>query len=123
MIVTLDQLDEEALVRILTQPKDAIVKQYQTLLRYDDVDLMFEEDALTEIAHQAMEKGTGARGLRSIIEKTLLDVMYELPSEEMIKQCTITKDSVASGERPMLGYEKRQKKKTHRSVQVDGDIA
>ncbi len=123
VVVTLDQLDEEALVRILTQPKDAIVKQYQTLLRYDDVDLMFEEDALTEIAHQAMEKGTGARGLRSIIEKTLLDVMYELPSEEMINQCTITKDSVASGERPMLGYEKRQKKKTRRSVQVDGDIA
>ncbi len=123
VIVTLDQLDEEALVRILTQPKDAIVKQYQTLLRYDDVDLSFNEDALSEIAHQAMEKGTGARGLRSIIEKTLMDVMYDLPSEEMINQCTITRESVLTGEKPLLGYEKRQKKKPRRSVNVDGDIA
>ena len=100
VIVTLDQLDEEALARILTEPKSAIVKQYQRLFELDDVSLEFTPDALSEIARLAMERKTGARGLRAILEKTMTDIMYEVPSDEAAEKCIITAEVVRGDEQP-----------------------
>lgn len=94
VIASLEPLDEEALIRILTEPKNALVKQYQKLFQMDGVELEFEEAALKEIAKQAMERNTGARGLRSIIESIMLDVMFEIPSRDDIAKCIITKEMV-----------------------------
>ncbi|WP_217586878.1 ATP-dependent protease ATP-binding subunit ClpX [Lentibacillus saliphilus] len=94
VIGSLEPLDEDALISILTKPKNALVKQYMKLFEMDDVELVFDEDALTEIAKKAIERKTGARGLRSIIENIMLDVMFELPSREDIEKCIITKETV-----------------------------
>ncbi|WP_175615945.1 ATP-dependent protease ATP-binding subunit ClpX [Piscibacillus halophilus] len=94
VIGSLEQLDEDALVEILTKPKNALVKQYQKLFEIDDVELEFEEEALREISNKAIERKTGARGLRSIIEGIMLDVMFDLPSRDDIEKCIITKDTV-----------------------------
>ena len=94
VIASLEQLDEAALIEILTKPKNALVKQYQKMLEIDDVELQFEEGALTEIAKKAIERKTGARGLRSIIEGIMLDVMFDLPSRDDITKCVITKETV-----------------------------
>ncbi|HEX8230116.1 MAG TPA: ATP-dependent Clp protease ATP-binding subunit ClpX [Chloroflexia bacterium] len=102
IIVSLDSLDKHALVRILVEPKNAIVKQYQKLLVQDKVDLRFEDDALEAVAEKALKQKTGARGLRTIIEETLLDVMYEIPSQEMVRECVITKESIDGGAAPRL---------------------
>ncbi|GAY75108.1 ATP-dependent protease ATP-binding subunit ClpX [Sporolactobacillus inulinus] len=102
VISTLKQLDEHTLVEILTKPKNALVKQYKKLLELDDVDLEFDEEALEAIAKLAIERKTGARGLRSIIEGMMLDVMYELPSREDIDKCIITKETVEGKARPTL---------------------
>ncbi|MDZ5712384.1 ATP-dependent protease ATP-binding subunit ClpX [Jeotgalibacillus haloalkalitolerans] len=99
---TLETLDEEALISILTKPKNALVKQYQKMLELDDVELEFEEEALREISKKAIERKTGARGLRSIIENLMLDVMFDLPSREEIKKCIITPGAVEQTERPIL---------------------
>ncbi|HLR67126.1 ATP-dependent protease ATP-binding subunit ClpX [Virgibacillus alimentarius] len=96
VIGSLTPLDEHALVEILTKPKNALVKQYKKLFQIDDVELEFEEEALVAIAKKAIERKTGARGLRSIIENTMLDVMFELPSREDIEKCVITKATVAN---------------------------
>ena len=92
--ITLEELDEEALVEILTKPKNALVKQYKELLKFDDVDLIFDDDALNYIARKAIEKKAGARGLRGVIENTIMNVMYEIPSRDDIKAVKITKESV-----------------------------
>ncbi|MDL5142377.1 ATP-dependent protease ATP-binding subunit ClpX [Bacillus atrophaeus] len=102
VIASLEQLDETALVEILTKPKNALVKQYKKMLELDDVELEFEEDALAEIAKKAIERKTGARGLRSIIEGIMLDVMFDLPSRDDIEKCVITGATVADGEAPRL---------------------
>ncbi|WP_054635076.1 ATP-dependent protease ATP-binding subunit ClpX [Thalassobacillus sp. C254] len=102
VISSLEQLDEEALVEILTKPKNALVKQYQKLLELDEVELEFSEEALKEIARKAIERKTGARGLRSIIEGIMLDVMYDLPSKEEIATCTITAECVTGEGTPIL---------------------
>ncbi|WP_096435976.1 ATP-dependent protease ATP-binding subunit ClpX [Alteribacter populi] len=102
VISSLRPLDEDALIEILTKPKNALVKQYQKLLELDDVELEFEEEALTEVAKQAIERKTGARGLRSIIENLMLDVMYELPSRDDIAKCIITPETVRDEHRPRL---------------------
>jgi ATP-dependent Clp protease ATP-binding subunit ClpX len=102
VLASLEPLDEETLYQILTVPKNAIVKQYQKMLELDDVVLRFEEDALLEIAKAAIERKTGARGLRSIIENIMLDVMYELPSLEEVTECIITRDSVIGEGSPIL---------------------
>lgn len=102
VIATLEKLDEEALIQILTKPKNALVKQYQKLLQLDDVELEFEEEALREIAKKAIERKTGARGLRSIVESIMLEVMFELPSREDVVKCIITKESVTENKRPVL---------------------
>lgn len=102
VIASLAPLDEEALIEILTKPKNALVKQYQKMLELDDVELDFEEDALKEIAKKAIERKTGARGLRSIIEGIMLDVMFDLPSRDDITKCIITKETVVDNGVPKL---------------------
>jgi ATP-dependent Clp protease ATP-binding subunit ClpX len=99
-----DPLDEQTLVDILVKPKNAITKQYKKLFEYEGVELVIEDDALRLIAKQAMEKGNGARGLRSILEKTLLEMMYEIPSKKDIAKCIITKDVVEKGSKPVIVY-------------------
>ena len=100
--VTLDALDEEALVQILTQPKNALVKQYQKLMSLDQVELSFEEDALRAIAHQAIRRKSGARGLRAIIEGALLDTMFDLPGRKDVEKCIISKGVIENGDAPVL---------------------
>ncbi len=102
VIATLEELDEAALVNILTQPKNALTKQYTKLLEYDGVTLEFEPDALDAIAKEAIKRNTGARGLRAIVEQAMLDVMYDLPGDQTIKKCVITKNSIVKGEKPLL---------------------
>ena len=102
--VALDGLDEEALERILTEPKSAIIKQYKKLFEYDGVDLDFEPEAITLIAKQALERKTGARGLRSILENAMNDVMFEIPSDETIEKCLITKAVIEGNGEPLLTY-------------------
>lgn len=116
VIASLQTLDEHALIEILTKPKNALVKQFQKMLELDNVELEFEEEALTEIAKQAIERKTGARGLRSIIEAIMLDVMYDLPSRDDISKCIITKETVLENKVPKLiltdGTEADDKRKT-----------
>ncbi|GFI46175.1 ATP-dependent Clp protease ATP-binding subunit ClpX [Lachnospiraceae bacterium] len=100
--VSLDGLDEEALVRILAEPKSALIKQYQKLFGFDDVRLSFEPEAVEAIARQAFERKTGARGLRSIMEKVMMDIMYWIPSDETIEECVITKGAVEGTSEPLL---------------------
>lgn len=105
IIVTLDSLDEEALIRILEEPKNSLIKQYQKLFELDNVKLTFEDKALHEIAKEAIAQKTGARGLRTILEDLLLDVMYEIPSKTDIKEVVVTKDSIKDHSK--LKYKKR----------------
>lgn len=105
---TLDSLDEAALLNILTEPKNALVKQYQKLLALEGVELEFEEGALKAVVERAMERGTGARALRSIIENIMLDVMYHLPSRRNISKCIITRDSILKQKEPIYLYEERK---------------
>lgn len=102
VIVTLEELDEKALVEILTKPKNALVKQYEKLFAMEDVELEFSEKALDLIAKKAIERKTGARGLRSIIEETMLDIMYEIPSRDDIVKCIIDEDTVINQGNPIL---------------------
>lgn len=105
VVVSLHPLDEDALVRILTEPKNALVKQYKKLLSMDHVDLEFDEAAIRAIAKKAIERNTGARGLRAIIEKIMQRVMYEVPGMKNVKTCRITEDVVLSGKEPLLECE------------------
>ena len=108
--VSLEGLDEEALVRILKEPKSALVKQYQKLFDLDGVKLSFEDEAVEAIAKQAFERKTGARGLRSIMEKVMMDVMYRIPSDETIKECVITRGAVEGMSEPLLIYHDTMRK-------------
>jgi ATP-dependent Clp protease ATP-binding subunit ClpX len=109
VIATLRDLDEDALVIILTQPKNALVKQYQRLFELEDVVLTFTEDALTAIAKRAIERKTGARGLRSIMEDILLDTMFDLPGMEGVDEVVVNEEAVGPDARPLLIYsESRQ---------------
>jgi ATP-dependent Clp protease ATP-binding subunit ClpX len=103
----LDELDESALVKILTEPKNSLIKQYQKLLSFEDVKLRFTDGALTAIARQAVKRKTGARGLRAILEEIMLDVMYEIPSEKGIVECIVNEETVVKKERPILIYKKQ----------------
>ena len=102
VICHLEELDEQDLVRVLTEPKNSVVKQYEYLFKLDGVNLVFEKDALEEVARESINRKTGARGLRSIIEEALLDVMFELPSTKGVKTCTITKDNIVNKTTPKL---------------------
>ena len=105
--VTLEGLDKEALIRILKEPKNALIKQYRKLFEFDEVRLSVEEDAVEAIAKLAYERKTGARGLRSIMENVMMDVMYEIPSDDNIAECIITKDAVEGNRKPLVRYRDR----------------
>jgi len=105
VIATLDELDEEALVRILKQPKNALVKQYQKLFEFENVRLTFAEEALRAVSREAMKRKSGARGLRSILENVMLDIMYEIPSRTNIREVIITEDAVLQKGPPLFIYE------------------
>ena len=107
VVTTLDELDEASLVRILMEPKNSLIKQYQKLLSFDNVRLKFTDGALTAIARKTVKRKSGARGLRAILEEIMLDVMYEIPSQKGIKECLITEETVAKKEKPILIYEKQ----------------
>jgi ATP-dependent Clp protease ATP-binding subunit ClpX len=100
--VSLDLLDEGALVRVLMEPKSAIIKQYRKLFELDGVSLEFDDEAIREIAHRSFMRNTGARGLRSIVENVLMDIMYTLPSDETVEKCLITKAVVEGTAAPEL---------------------
>ncbi|AWN18961.1 ATP-dependent Clp protease ATP-binding subunit ClpX [Streptococcus sobrinus] len=102
VLAALEQLTVDDLVRILTEPKNALVKQYKTLLSYDGVDLEFDQEALEAIAQKAIERKTGARGLRSIIEETMMDIMFEVPSQEAVTSVEVTKAAVEGTDKPIL---------------------
>ena len=111
VIATLDPLDEEAFVRILKEPRNALIKQYQKIFELDGVVLEFKDNCLQAIAGEAMKRKTGARGLRAILEEILLDVMFELPSRDDIGRCIITKEVVLNKETPLLAIRDKRKKK------------
>jgi ATP-dependent Clp protease ATP-binding subunit ClpX len=120
IVVTLNSLDKEALMQILTQPKNALVKQYQKLLEMDNVELIFEEEAVAEIAQKALDRKTGARGLRSIFEEIMTNVMYDIPSREDIDKCIIKRETVIEKLEPEIlllepGTKKTPKKPTRKS--------
>jgi ATP-dependent Clp protease ATP-binding subunit ClpX len=101
-VATLSQLDKDALLRILTEPKNALVKQYQALMNYDNVELNFTDDALETIAKKAIKRKTGARGLRAIMESVMLDVMYDIPSMTNVKKCLVNHEAVEGKRKPVL---------------------
>lgn len=102
VLATLEELSEDSLVEILTQPKNALTKQYRKLFEYDGVELEFEEEALRSVAREAIKRKTGARGLRAIIEQSMLEIMYDLPTQENVKKCIITKNVIENREAPVL---------------------
>ena len=123
VIVALHPLKEEALIRILSEPKNALIRQYQKLLGMDNVELVFEEKAVRAIAKKAIERNTGARGLRAIIEKIMTKVMYEIPGMKDVVRCTVTEDTVLKGEPPRLERKNRagnrmQEGKTQEADQI-----
>ena len=103
---TLNELSEDALVDILTKPKNALMKQYQKLFEFENVKLKFTDGAIRAIARQAIKRKSGARGLRSILENVMLDVMYEIPSQSNIKECIISEEVIFNKESPIILYEK-----------------
>ena len=119
----LDALDEATLKMILTEPKNAIIKQYQCLLKMDGVDLKFEPDAIDYIAQEAIKRKTGARALRSIVEETMLDIMYEVPSKPEIKEFVVTLDIVKKNENKAELIQLPQKKLEAVDVETREDIA
>jgi len=108
--VSLQGLDREALIRILKEPKNALIKQYQKLFNMDNVRLSFEEDAVAAIADKAFGRKTGARGLRSIMESVMMDTMYQIPSDDSIEECVITKEAVESGSQPLIVHRNENKR-------------
>jgi ATP-dependent Clp protease ATP-binding subunit ClpX len=109
VVATLDELSADTLVRILTEPKNALVKQYHKLFELEDVNLRLTDSALTAIADEAVKRKSGARGLRAIMESCMLDIMYEIPSAEDVKECVIGEDVILHGEDPILLYEQTKK--------------
>lgn len=124
--VSLDMLDEQALINILTVPKNALVKQYKKLFEYDEVELEVTPEAVAAIAKKSLERKTGARGLRSIMEKAMMDVMYRIPSDDSIARCTVTEGSVERGEPPVLEYREDlpvRRNVTHKLEKNNGESA
>ena len=106
VVATLEELDEKALIEILTKPKNALIKQYQKLFELEDVNLRFTDSAIKEITKKAIKHGSGARGLRTILESVMLDVMYDIPTDPTIKECVINDDVIINNGQPILLYEK-----------------
>jgi len=112
VLATLDELDEDALVQILTEPKNAYTKQYAKLFEMEEVEIDFRDDALQAVARKAMERKTGARGLRSILEAVLLDVMYDIPSEKDVEKVVVDENVILGNSEPMLIYGTPEQKKS-----------
>jgi ATP-dependent Clp protease ATP-binding subunit ClpX len=108
VVATLHSLDEQALLNILTEPKNALVKQYQKLFLMEGVELEFEEEALKAIVHKAIERGTGARALRSIMEGSMLEIMYHLPTRQNVSKCVITKETITKKKEPKYTSKERR---------------
>lgn len=121
MIVTLNALDEEALKRIMTEPKNALIKQYQKLLSFDGVELEFDDEAISEVTKIAIERKTGARGLRAIVEKAMLDVMYSVPSEANVGKCIVTQETIRAGKPPKLVLRGKVKKTKKTNADTPSD--
>jgi ATP-dependent Clp protease ATP-binding subunit ClpX len=109
VVATLEELDEESLVRILREPKNALIKQFQKLFGMDQIDLHFTDGAIKAVAQEAIKRKTGARGLRAILEQAMLDVMYELPSREGVRECVISEEVILNKAEPILLYEAQAK--------------
>jgi ATP-dependent Clp protease ATP-binding subunit ClpX len=109
VIATLHELNEDALIDILTKPKNAIVKQFVRLLDMDGVKLSFTEKALKAVATQALKRNAGARGLRAILEHAMLDIMYEVPSQRGVKEVVVSEETINKGDKPLVVYEKEEK--------------
>jgi ATP-dependent Clp protease ATP-binding subunit ClpX len=116
VVAVLEELDEEALVRILTEPKNALIKQYQRLLELEGVDLEFRPEAMKAVARRAMERKTGARGLRSILEHALLDVMYDLPSADNVSKVVVEENVITESANPILIYQDEDEKRASSST-------
>lgn len=112
IVATLEELDKQTLIRIVTEPKNALVKQYKKLFEFDNVELEFEQEALEKIVDKAIERNTGARGLRSIIEEIMRDIMFEIPSNPKIEKCTITKETVENNTQPEIIINENKKEAT-----------
>ena len=112
VIATMDELNEDDLVRILREPKNALTKQYEKLFEFDDIRLRFTEGALRAIAQEALKRKAGARGLRSVMETAMLDVMFELPSEPNARECVISEQVIVNKDYPVVLYENSEKKKS-----------
>jgi ATP-dependent Clp protease ATP-binding subunit ClpX len=108
VIVSLEDLTEDALVRIMKEPKNALIKQYTKLFDLDHVELEIEDEAIAAIAKKAIERKTGARGLRSIFEKAMMDIMFDIPSRTDVKKCIITRETIADGKEPVLVLEEKE---------------
>jgi ATP-dependent Clp protease ATP-binding subunit ClpX len=109
VIATLHELNEESLIRILKEPKNALIKQYQKLFEMEGANLRFTDSALSAVSREAIKRKSGARGLRAIMESCMLDIMYELPSLENVKECVISEDVVLNKEDPILLFEQTKK--------------
>ncbi|MDU6524960.1 MAG: ATP-dependent Clp protease ATP-binding subunit ClpX, partial [Enterococcus sp.] len=110
VVVTLESLDNAALVNILTEPRNALVKQYKKLFEIDNVELSFTDESLKAIADEAIKRKTGARGLRSIVEEIMTEIMFDIPSDETIAKVVVTKDSVDGSGKPVIEYQTDEKK-------------
>ena len=118
VVATLKELDKEALGKILVEPKNSLVKQYKKLFEIDNVELVFEDDAISAIVDKAIERKTGARGLRSIIEEIMTDIMFEIPSNPKIAKCTITRDTVLNGKEPEVVIDESRQEKINNSTDI-----
>ena len=118
IVATLKELDKEALRRILVEPKNSLVKQYKKLFEIDGVELIFEDDAVSAIVDKALERNTGARGLRSIIEEIMTDIMFEIPSNHQIAKCIITKETVISHSEPTIVIDENKKQEIKKSTEI-----
>jgi ATP-dependent Clp protease ATP-binding subunit ClpX len=107
VVATLDELSEEDLQRIIVEPKNALVKQFQKLFEYEKIHLTFTDDALRAVAKEAARRKTGARGLRSILEEVMLDIMYEIPSRTDLRECTVDEEAILGKKSPVLLSERR----------------
>ena len=116
IITTLKELDREVLIKIITEPKNSLVKQYKKLFEYDDVELEFEQGALEAIVDKALDRKTGARGLRAIIEERMKDIMFEIPSNPKVEKCIITRETIANGEPPKIVINNNREEKKNIKV-------
>jgi ATP-dependent Clp protease ATP-binding subunit ClpX len=117
VVATLGELDESAMVRILKEPKNSLVRQYQKLFRFEGVELKFTEEALVAVAREALKRKTGARGLRSILESAMLNIMYDLPAMSRVRECLISEEVVLKKEEPIIIYDSEAPK------YADNDVA